>query len=180
MGWLIIAGGVYALILTDQLVSGLWFVFIGWFLANAATASYEQILLRQVLEGRTAADAMTPFPEPVEPDVTLDVLVRDYFMRRPYNSFPVTDDGIVIGLITLSQVKQVDHSAWKIRKVADMMTPLVETLIVSPSSPMNDVIERMSENETRRMIVAQDWELPGIITGGDVASWLDRAGLMRS
>jgi Zn-dependent protease len=180
IGWLIIAAGVYALFVTDQLVSGLWFIFIGWFLTNAAGASYEQILLRHVLEGRTAEDAMTHFPETVEPEVTLEALVRDYFLHRPYNSFPVTDDGIVIGLITLSQVKQVDHSAWKIRTVADVMTPLAETLIVSPTSPMNEVIERMSENETRRVIVAQDWELRGIITGGDIANWLDRAGLVGS
>ena len=117
LGWLIIGVGVYSVFVTNQLVTGLWFIFIGWFLANAATASYEQILLRHVLEGRTAADTMTQHPGTVDPDVTLDALVRDYFMRRPYNSFPVTDDGIVIGLITLSQVKQMDHSAWKIRRV---------------------------------------------------------------
>jgi Zn-dependent protease/CBS domain-containing protein len=180
LGWLIIAAGVYSVFITSQLVTGLWVIFIGWFLSNAAAASYEQILLRHVLEGRTAADAMTSEPETVGPDVTLDALVRDYFMRRPYNSFPVTQDGIVIGLITLSQVKQVDHSAWRIRKVADVMTPLAETLIVSPNSPMNEVVERMSENETRRVIVAQEWELKGIITGGDVANWLDRAGLVGS
>ena len=178
LGWLIIGGGLYSLFVTSQLVTGLWFIFIGWFLANAATASYEQILLRHVLEGRTAADAMTHTPETVEPDLTLDVLVRDYFMKRPYNSFPVVQDGVVIGLITLSQVKQLDHTAWRIRRVAVVMTPLAETLIVSPSSPMNEVVERMSENETRRVIVAQEWELKGIITGGDVANWLDRAGLV--
>jgi CBS domain-containing protein len=180
LGWLIIGAGLYSMFVTSQLVTGLWFIFIGWFLANSATAIYEQILLRHVLEGRTAADAMTHSPETVEPDVSLDVLVRDYFMKRPYNSFPVVQDGVVIGLITLSQVKQLDHTAWKIRKVADVMTPLAETLIVAPSSPMNEVVERMSENETRRVIVAQEWELKGIITGGDVANWLDRAGLVGS
>jgi Zn-dependent protease/CBS domain-containing protein len=180
LGWLIIGAGLYSLFVTSQMVTGLWFIFIGWFLSNAATASYEQILLRHVLEGRTAADAMTHTPETVEPDVTLDQLVRDYFMKRPYNSFPVVQDGIVIGLITLSQVKQVDQTAWRIRRVADVMTPLAETLIVSPTSPMNEVVERMSENETRRVIVAQVWELKGIITGGDVANWLDRAGLVGS
>ena len=180
LGWLIIGAGVYSMFVTNQLVTGLWFIFIGWFLANSATASYEQVQLRHVLEGRTAADAMTHAPETVEPDISLDVLVRDYFMKRPYNSFPVVQDGVVIGLITLSQVKQLDHSAWKIRRVADVMTPLEETLIVAPSSPMNEVVERMSENETRRVIVAQEWELKGIITGGDVANWLDRAGLVGS
>ncbi len=178
LGWLIIGTGVYYMFVTSQLVTGLWFIFIGWFLANSATASYEQVQLRQVLEGRTAADAMTHAPETVVPDITLDVLVRDYFMKRPYNSFPVVQDGVVIGLITLSQVKQLDHSAWKIRNVADVMTPLADTLIVAPSSPMNEVVERMADNETRRVIVAQEWELKGIITGGDVANWLDRAGLV--
>jgi Zn-dependent protease len=178
LGWLIIAGGVYALLFGGQLVSGLWFIFIGWFLAQAADASYTQLILRQVLTGRVARDAMTHFPETVAPDVTLDSLVDNYFMKRPYNSFPVTDDGIVIGMITLLQVKRVPHAEWSRLRVADVMTPLIDTLIVSPQSPMTEVLERMSENETRRVIVAQEWELRGIITGGDIANWLDRAGLV--
>jgi Zn-dependent protease/CBS domain-containing protein len=178
LGWLIIAGGVYLLLAANQLVSGLWFIFIGWFLAQAADASYTQLLLRHVLAGRVARDAMTHFPETVAPDVTLDSMVDNYFMKRPYNSFPVTDDGIVIGMVTLLQVKRVPHSDWKRLRVADVMTPLVDTLIVSPQSPMTEVLERMSENETRRVIVAQEWELRGIITGGDIANWLERAGLV--
>jgi len=178
LGWLIIALGVYLLVLGGQLVSGLWFIFIGWFLAQTANASYQQLLLRQVLTGRVARDAMTPFPETVSPDVTLDVLVQDYFMKRPYNSFPVTDDGIVIGMVILGQVKKIPASEWAELRVADVMTPLLDTLIVSPNSPMTDVLERMSDNETRRVIVAQEWELRGIITGGDIANWLERAGLM--
>jgi len=178
LGWLIIAGGLYVLLIGNQLVSGLWFIFIGWFLAQAANASYQQLLLRYVLTGRVARDAMTHFPEPVSPDVTVDVLVQDYFMKRPYNSFPVTDDGIVIGMVTLSQIKRVPTADWSKMRVADVMTPLVDMLIVSPNSPMTDVLERMGENETRRVIVAQEWELRGIITGGDIANWLDRAGLV--
>jgi Zn-dependent protease len=178
LGWLIIAGGVYLLVISDQLVSGLWFIFIGWFLAQAADASYTQLLLRQVLAGRVARDAMTHFPETVAPDVTIESLVDNYFMKRPYNSFPVTDDGIVIGMVTLLQVKRVPQAEWPELKVADVMTPLLDTLIVSPQSPMTEVLERMSENETRRVIVAQEWELRGIITGGDIANWLERAGLV--
>jgi len=178
LGWLIIAAGLYVLFIGSQLVSGLWFIFIGWFLAQAADASYQQLLLRHVLTGRVARDAMTHFPETVLPDVPLDVLVEHYFMKRPYNSFPVTDDGIVIGMVTLSQVKRVPAASWSSMRVADVMTPLIDTLIVSPSSPMTEVLERMSDNETRRVIVAQEWELRGIITGGDIANWLDRAGLV--
>jgi Zn-dependent protease/CBS domain-containing protein len=178
LGWLIIVGGGYLLLVGGQLVSGIWFIFIGWFLVQAADASYTQLLIRQALTGRVARDAMTLFPETVTPDVTLDKLVSNYFMKRPYNSFPVTDDGIVIGMITLLQVKRVSQSDWPRLRVAEVMTPLVDTLIVSPQSPMTEVLERMSENETRRVIVAQEWELRGIITGGDIANWVERAGLV--
>lgn len=178
LGWTIIAAGLYILVISGELVSGLWFIFIGWFLAQAATASYTQLLLRHILRDRIARDAMTHFPETVSPDLTLEKLVNERFMRRPYNSFPVTDDGIVVGLVTLSQVKPVPKSKWPEMSVADVMTPLVDTLIVSPDSPMTDVLERMADNETRRVVVAQEWELRGIITGGDVANWLDRAGLV--
>src|SRR5690606_4634506 len=121
LGWLIIAGGLYMLLMQGQLVSGLWFIFIGWFLAQAASASYTQLLLRHVLAGRVARDAMTHFPETVTPEVTIDVLVDDYFMKRPYNSFPVTDDGIVIGMVTLLQVKRLPQAEWPHLKVADVM-----------------------------------------------------------
>lgn len=179
LGYMIIAAGLYFLLIMNQLVGGLWFIFIGWFLSNAANASYQHLLLRHVLQDIRARDAMTPFPETVTPDVPVDVLVDRYFLRRPYNAFPVTEDGIVVGMVTLSQVKQVDQSRWPNIRVADVMTPLVETLVVEPDAPMTDVLERMGENETRRVIVADEWELRGIISGGDVANWLDRAGLVR-
>src|SRR5690606_14767942 len=72
LGWGIMAVGVWILVVANQFVSGLWFLFIGWFLAQAADASYQQLLLRYVLQGRVARDAMTHFPETVSPDVSLD------------------------------------------------------------------------------------------------------------
>ncbi len=177
LGYLIVAGGIFLLVSRGEFVSGLWLIFIGWFLSNAATASYQQLLLQQVLVGVRARDAMTPFPETVTPDVPLDELVNEYFLARPYNSFPVTDDGIVVGMVTLSQVKKVDRNEWPELKVADVMTPLIETLVVSPDTPMSEVLERMTENETHRVVVAREWELRGVITGGDVTNWLERGGL---
>jgi CBS domain-containing protein len=36
----------------------------------------------------------------------------------------------------------------------------------------------MRDNEIRRVLVARDWELLGIISTSDVARWLDRVALM--
>jgi Zn-dependent protease len=52
--------GLGLLYLFDSLVSGLWFILIGWFLARAAAASYGQIVLRGELAAATAAQVARP------------------------------------------------------------------------------------------------------------------------
>jgi Zn-dependent protease len=41
VGWLLVAGGV-AFLLAGNLAGGIWFAFIGWFLVQAARASYQE------------------------------------------------------------------------------------------------------------------------------------------
>lgn len=52
--------GLGLLYLFDSLVSGLWFILIGWFLARAAAASYGHVVLRGELEAATAAEVARP------------------------------------------------------------------------------------------------------------------------
>jgi len=178
LGYGIAGMGIAGIVFAGSLVSGLWFVFIGWFLANAANASYQQVMLRHVLGGLTAEDAMTPDPATVPPDLGLDELVTDHFLREPFNAFPVDEDGVPVGIVTLSQVKAVPRAEWRKRRVADVMTPLEETVIVEPDSPMPEVLRVMNENASRRVLVAREWELVGIITAHDVTRRLDRASLL--
>lgn len=178
LGWGIIGLGVFSLLVGGGLIGGLWLVFIGWFLTYAARMSYQQVLLHQMLSPLTARQAMSPDPERVPPDLPLENLVHDYFLRRPYNSFPVTEDGVVVGLVTLSQVKLLPRERWRDRIVADIMSPLSETVIVDPETTMMSVLERMREGETRRVLVASEWELLGIISATDITRWLDRVGLI--
>ncbi len=178
LGFGIIGLGLFAILAGGALVGGLWFIFIGWFLSHAAGASYQQLLLRDVLGKLSAGEAMSRDPETVPPDLPVEELVRDYFLRRPYNSFPVTEDGVVIGLVTLSQVKGTPSEGWKGKVTADIMTPLAEAVVVEPETSMLQVLERMGEGGHRRILVAREWELVGIISTTDVARWLDRAALL--
>lgn len=178
LGWTIIGLGLFALVVGGALIGGLWFVFIGWFLSHAAQASYQHVLLNEVLAPLTARRAMTPDPETVPPDLTLDELVHGYFLRRPYGSFPVTEDDVPVGLVTLAQVKAVPRAEWEGKLVADIMSPLDEAFIVDPETSMMEVLQGMRSHETSRVLVVRDWELVGIISGSDLARWLDRVALM--
>ena len=52
--------GLGLLYLFDSLVSGLWLILIGWFLARAAAASYGHVVLRGELAAVTAAQVARP------------------------------------------------------------------------------------------------------------------------
>lgn len=177
-GWGIMAYGILTFLREGDLIGGLWFVFIGWFLEHSARVSYDQVLLQEMMGPLTAKEAMSPEPETVPPDLPIDALVHDYFLRRPYNSFPVTDDGIVLGIVTLSQVKHLSKEEWSEKKVADLMAQLDETVVVDPDMPMTTVLEKMRVAETGRVLVAREWELVGIISSTDIARWLDRVSLI--
>ena len=180
LGWLIIGLGVWALLAGGSVIGGLWFVFIGWFLTQAARSSYQHVLLQQLLSPLSAREAMSPDPETVPPDLSVDHLIHQYFLRRPYNSFPVTEDGIIVGLVTLSQVKGIPREDWPQRIVADVMTPLHEALVVEPDIAMMTVMERMQNADVRRAIVAREMELVGIISSSDIARWMDRVSLVET
>ncbi|HEX7119377.1 MAG TPA: site-2 protease family protein [Longimicrobiales bacterium] len=157
-------------------LGGLWLVLIGWFLRNAAVASYQQHLLQQVLEEVRARDAMTPEPETVPPDLTLQELVDEHFLRRRYHAFPVVRDDRPLGLITLAQVKEVPREEWPRRTVAETMTSVDhDSVTVRPEERMSDVLQKMEQSGARRVLVTRDGHLEGIITTGDVAGWLQRA-----
>lgn len=178
LGWALIGLGLYSFLVTDGFIGGLWLVFIGWFLGHAARMSYQQVLLQELLGPLTAAQAMSPDPETVPPGLTVDSLVHDYFLMRPFGAFPVTDDGIVVGLITLGQVRSLPRDQWNEKLVVDIMFPLEDTVMVPPETPMPEVLERLRDVEARRILVAQEWELLGIISATDVTRWLDRTSLM--
>ena len=178
LGLLLLAVGFLGILGGGGFLGGMWMVFIGWFLMQAAGSSYDQLLLTEVLRGVTAREGMTPNPETVPPDLPVDVLVHEHFLRRPYSAFPVTDDGIAVGLVSLSSVKGLDRDRWGSLRVADIMSPLEEVVVVGPDTPMLQVLERMSRSGSRRALVAHDWELMGIISARDLARWLDRATLV--
>ncbi|TVP77244.1 MAG: site-2 protease family protein [Gemmatimonadales bacterium] len=178
LGWAIIGLGIWSLLVGGGVIGGLWLIFIGWFLTHAARSSYQQLLLQQLFNPLVASDAMSPDPETVSPDLPLPELVLEHFLRRPYNSFPVTEDGVIVGLVTLGHVKRLERKDWAGKVTGDVMTPLRDLALVAPETPMAEVLEIMREDGSRRVLVAREWELLGILSTSDIARWLERVTLV--
>jgi Zn-dependent protease len=173
-GWLMVGLGVLYMF-RGFLLPGMWLIFIGWFLTQAAEAGYRQLILRRILQGVYAREAMTRSPETVGPDLPLRDLVDEYFLKRRYNAFPVQDaDGVLLGIITLRQVKEVDRDLWPTTPVATVMMPVCDALTVRPDDTLADVLTKLERQDVGRALVMDHGRLEGVITRADVAQWLDR------
>ena len=73
IGYLFILGGISIIFLHPLGLTwfdGIWIVFIGWFLENAATVSYRQLRWQEALHDFTTSGTMTPDYPIVPPDNT--------------------------------------------------------------------------------------------------------------
>jgi Zn-dependent protease/CBS domain-containing protein len=173
-GYVMIGFGVFSLF-KGFLVSGIWLIFIGWFLSQAAEASYRQLIMRRILQGVQVKEAMTRNPETVSADVTLRDLVDNYFLMRRYSAFPVVDStGKPLGLITLRQVKEIERDKWPTTQVSSVMTRICEAVTVRPQDSLTQVLSKLEKAGVGRALVVADGRLEGLISNADVAAWLDR------
>ncbi len=173
-GAFIVALGFLQL-LQGNLIGGIWFILIGWFLSTAAMASYQDQLLRISLKGVHAQHVMTRHPETVTSDLNLWELVDKIFLLRRYQAFPVMEHGHPVGIVTLKQIKEIPRDQWIQYTVRDIMTPVEKGVVVRSQEKMPDVLRKMEESDTRRVLVADDGKLEGIITSSDLMRWLLRA-----
>jgi Zn-dependent protease len=155
-------------------LGGLWLAAIGWFLYQAATIADQDVVLRNVLRDVRASDLMTPNLVPIPSSATIREAVDDFFLRYDHSAFPVIDVERQ-GLLTLRAIRQIPPEQWEMRQVWTAATDLDETCTVAPATPMDQVLERLREQEQDRVLVVDGGQILGIITPRDIARWVRRS-----
>jgi Zn-dependent protease/CBS domain-containing protein len=177
-GYLLIAAGVASLIFMSAF-SGIWLAVLGWFLLQAAAAETRYLLTRQALGGLHVRDAMVRHPVTTHPDVTLGRFMDEVVRSRRFTTYPVTDNGLVVGLLPFRCVAEVPRSEWETRTVRDCMIPLEETTVVREDDDLVDAAGELSESDLNRALVLDGARLAGLLSMTDVARALQMRGLSR-
>ena len=164
VGYLFIAGGISVMFLLHAWFSGLWLVFIGWFLENAASTSYRQAQWRERLLGVTATQVMTVDLPVVPSNVTVNHLVQGYVFTSGRHFFLVADDGKLKGLLTLHNIKSVPQQDWDTTQVKEIMTPVDDLKSASPDQEALSILEQMIEDDINQMPVVREGRVIGLIT----------------
>ncbi len=167
-GTALILLGLLEFLFAGALVGGLWMVFIGLFLRQAAESSYQMTALQEMLRDVPVSEVMRENPVTVDERMNLSDLVSDYFYRYHFNSFPVTGGQHLAGLVHINQVKGVPRDKWASTTVGEVMTPQSEISTVAPSEEVFQAMRRMTEAGRQKVPVVKDGRLVGILTSRDI------------
>ena len=145
-------------------LSGLWIAFIGWFLLQAASATYLQLQTGSLLRGLRVRDVMSADYQTVDPETSLEVFVHDQLLRSGRRCFLVMKDGRLIGLITPKEIRDIDPNSWPSRRVGDVMRPADKIHFMSPDLPAVEALETMGREDVHQLPVLADGRISGIVT----------------
>jgi Zn-dependent protease/CBS domain-containing protein len=165
-------GGILLMVLLHEWLGGLWIIFIGWFLQNAASTSYRQTKWRQALSGLTASQIMTSDYIEVPPELTVSELVKGYVLPRGHSFFIVTSESGVKGILSLSNIKSVPRASWDTTQLEKIMLPLDRLKAAHPQQDALSLVEEMDKNEINQMPVVSEGKIIGLITRDSLIRFL--------
>jgi CBS domain-containing protein len=154
------------------LLSGLWLAFIGWFLNNAASQSYHQVVVEDMLEGIPVARLMRADTPSVTPETSIADLVDHYIMGTDERSFPVLQGDQLVGLVCLEDVRKIPRPDWETSQVQQIMTPADQLEVISPKQDASDALNRLSVRDVNQIPVVQNGHLVGMLRRRDILRWL--------
>jgi Zn-dependent protease/CBS domain-containing protein len=157
-------GGILMIFLLQEWLGGLWLIFIGWFLQNAASASYRQAQWQEALRGVIASQVMTPYYMTVPPNITLTQLVQGYVLPTGQRFFLIADERGFKGILTLRNIKSVSQPSWGTTRVEKIMVPADQLKVARPEQDALSVMEQMNENDINQMPVVHEGRVVGLIT----------------
>jgi len=145
-------------------IGGLWIAFIGWFLLDAARASYSQVKKTgTVVRDMRVSQLMSRGCVAVDRGMSLRELVDTYLLKTSQRCFAVTDRGRVVGVITRTDVGAIPRELWSTTTVRAAMHPLQEMPTVTPNTSVLDAMKLVLRSHVNQLLVMDNGVLEGII-----------------
>jgi Zn-dependent protease/predicted transcriptional regulator len=171
-GYLLIAVGI-AMFIFQGSFSGAWLAFIGWFLLQAATSEDQYAVVSEALGTLRVRDLMVRDPVTVQADVSVGRFMDEVAWKRRFTTYPVMEDGRVVGLLSFRCVAEVPRTEWDRRTVRDCMTERDQVPILDEDEAAVDALAELSEAGIHRGLVVDGERLVGLLSITDLARALE-------
>jgi CBS domain-containing protein len=164
--------GFHVPLLGGGAIGGVWLMFIGWFLNNAALVSYRRLLVKESLEEVPVARLMQTRFTRVDPAISVSSLIDDHLMASGQRVFPVEQSGRFLGMVCLQDLQRTERSAWDKLTAADIMSPASGLASVPPGMDAEEALALLALRDVNQLPVLEDGKLVGLLRREDVLKWL--------
>ncbi|MBM4404747.1 MAG: site-2 protease family protein [Chloroflexi bacterium] len=172
VGYLFIFIGVIRAFWYNDLSSGLWIAFIGWFLENAASQSYAQVAIRQALEGIYVREVMSRDTSFIFKRIDLQTLIDSYINFSGKRFFLVGEAEKWEGVLSLQDIRKVSREKRRETRVADVMVPVGKVATVKQSDELLKAIEIMDNADVNQVPVLDGERVVGVLSRENIVRLL--------
>ncbi len=163
-------------ILSGKIGDGLWTLFIGWFLDNAARSQIDLIEIKTALEGHRVVEAMSRNFVTLPADMPLSEIVHHHILGLGRRYALITENNHVVGLLTLHHLQQVPVEELEQATARDIMLPLSSSRYVTPQQDLWEALELMDAEGVNQLPVVEDGHVVGILTREHLVTFLKNLG----
>ena len=152
--------------------NGLWLVFIGWFLQNAAAASQAQANLQRSLGGVTAAHLMSREYSQVMGQIPIQQLIDDQILASGQRCFFVVEGDHLLGMLTLRDIARVPSSDRDKMTAEKAMVPLDRLTWLEPDTPLLAALQRMDDADVAQAPIMEEGRIVGMLSREQVLRYV--------
>lgn len=149
-------------------IGGFWQILIGFFILNASNGSYQGLLVKLALRGKTAGSLMSERVHTVDPGVSIASLVDDVMLRHGVSFVPVLSGDRLLGYVDTTGAQSIERSEWGRRRVADILVQAGPENTAAPGTSLDQVFERIGAMPRRKLMVVEGQRLVGVISLSDL------------
>jgi CBS domain-containing protein len=158
-------------LLGGAVLNGLWTAFIGWFLNSAAESTRQQQAVQESLRGIRVAELMNPSPPTAGPEMTVQEFVLEHVLRNGHRAVLVADSGRLLGIVSVTDAKEIPQESWASTPVGRIMTP-VPLKTVPRDADLATALRMLVEGELNQVPVLRDEQVVGLLSRADILRFL--------
>ena len=140
-------------------------IIIGIFIYLGADQEFYAVRSTVLLRDVAVKDVMSANLITVEPGLAVPEVIRLMYSTK-HLGFPVVENGILVGMVTLEDVHRVSEMDRDAKLVRDIMAR--NLIVVPPTAMLSEAFRLMSRYNVGRIPVVEEGRLLGIVTRTDV------------
>lgn len=158
---------------------GVGMALMGWILFSLAGEAGRQQAWQHALSGVKMWQILPAATPTIPADLTVDRVIERFFLTRRESSFPVVQDGRLIGFVTWARVCALPTAEHAHTTAAAVAVPAPSLPTIEADSDAWDTLTLMLDRHLDKTALTGNAQFLGIVTQDDLLHWAKRKNDLR-